>query len=260
MNDYIWETDRMFYKHELSERLPRDVYSMHTHNIYELLYFVKGDATYVIEDKKYKLRPHDLILIRPYEHHFVQIDSTTDYERYDILFDPELHGVEGLDRLPRELAILSLAEDAVSLDLFRRLDLYAARYDRESFMRLLPHLLSELFYSVSLSPGTAPVEGSITSPLLSEALRYINENLFTVRNTREIAAKLFVSESYLFRLFKRELHQTPKKYIRDKRLLLADRMIALGERPTRVAATCGFADYTTFYRNYIALFGRPPSE
>ena len=76
----------------------------------------------------------------------------------------------------------------------------------------------------------------------------------------EIANHLFVSESYLFRLFKRELHQTPKKYIREKRLLMAQKMLSEGEKPSRVSECCGFSDYTTFYRNYTAFFGRSPRD
>ena len=37
MNDYLWTTDRLFYKHEVSEDLPCDTYSAHTHNAYELI-------------------------------------------------------------------------------------------------------------------------------------------------------------------------------------------------------------------------------
>ena len=76
----------------------------------------------------------------------------------------------------------------------------------------------------------------------------------------KIKDRLYVSESYLFRLFKRELHQTPLKYIREKRLMMAKKMLSEGERPTAVCSRCGFSDYTTFYRNYVAFFGYPPSE
>lgn len=69
-----------------------------------------------------------------------------------------------------------------------------------------------------------------------------------------------MSESYLFRLFKKELHQTPQKYIREKRLMLARKMLSEGERSTAVCTRCGFLDYTTFYRNYLAFFGHSPSE
>ena len=74
-----------------------------------------------------------------------------------------------------------------------------------------------------------------------------------------MAKKCFVTESYLFRLFKNELKQTPLKYITSKRLLLAERLISDKERPTAVYEKCGFTDYTTFYRNYRAFFGHSPS-
>ena len=58
---------------------------------------------------------------------------------------------------------------------------------------------------------------------------------------------------------KSELMKTPKKYITEKRLLYAQNQIKKGRRPTDVSVECGFDDYTTFYRNYCAEFGRPPS-
>ena len=260
INDYLWETDTPYYKHELTKSIARDVYSVHTHNSYELIYFVSGDATYVIEDRSYKLKEGDLILVRPFLHHFVQIDSTTDYERYDILFDAEKHGVESALLLPEDVTIVNLSENPIAADVFKRCDLYRKNTEDTTFFRILTHMLSELFYNLVTFPEKSPELGRIVSPLLSDALKYINENLFTIEGTRELADALFVSESYLCRLFQKELHQTPKRYIRDKRLLTAERMISLGEAPTKAAVKCGFGDYTTFYRNFVSFFGRAPSS
>ena len=260
INDYIAVSDALLFQHKFSRALPPDVYSMHTHNLYELLYFVKGDATCVIEERKYKLRSGDLVLVRPYLHHFIQIDSVTDYERYNILFDPARHGVDGVWQIPEELAILHLEKDDMASDVFRRMDTYRASLADESFFRLLPHLLSELFCSLGGVLSSSFEMGDVTSPTLASALRYINANIFSIHSVSQVAHALFISESYLCRLFKRELHQSPKRYIRDKRLLIAAHRISLGERPTAVAAACGFADYATFYRNYKALFGRAPSK
>jgi len=258
-NDYVFQAERPFYKHEVSEDLPCDTYSMHIHNAYELIWFLDGDATHVIEDRKYKLKKGDLILIRPFQYHFIQIDSPSRYERYDILFDPLKHRVEGVELLPEDTEVLHLEGDAVAGDLFRRCDLYRQSCPEELFTKILSHLLSELFYHIHLFPHTVTNESKSFSPLISKALQYINENLCTVTDMKEIANRLFVSESYLFRLFQRDLHQTPKKYIREKRLLLAQKMIFSGGKPTEVCEKCGFSDYTTFYRNYTAFFGHPPS-
>lgn len=260
INDCIWETDKLFYKHVVSDAPKREDHCLHTHNVYELLYIVNGDATHVIEDRKYKLKKGDLILIRPMHYHFIQIDSSANYERYNILFDPERHGVKGLDLIPENVEIINLSGNKTAEDIFHRFDFYSKSCPYETFLKFLPPMLTELFYNLSLFPQAHSDESFTSSPLITEALRYINENLFTLNSIDDIAQHLFVSESYLFRLFKSELHQTPKKYIMDKRLLCAQKMIAEGEKPVAVCDACGFGDYTTFYRNYSAFFGHSPSD
>lgn len=259
-NDYIYTTDKMFFKHEVSRDLPCDTYSMHTHNTYELIYFLDGNATHVIEDRKYKLEKGDLILIRPFRYHFIQIDAPTTYERYDILFDAEKHAVESVALIPDGMEVINLSGNTVAEDIFRRCDIYRQSSDEETFAKILSHLLSELFYNISLFPQSVSDESSSLSPLITKALQYANKNLCTIESIEEIASHLFVSESYLFRLFQKELHQTPKKYIMEKRLLMAQKMLSSGETPTEVCQRCGFSDYTTFYRNYTTFFGHSPSK
>lgn len=260
MNDCIWETDKLFYKHVITESPRREDHCLHTHNVYELLYIVSGDATHVIEDRKYKLKKGDLILIRPLHYHFIQIDSSVNYERYNVLFDPARHGVSGVELIPDNVEIINLSGNKSAEDIFHRFDFYHSNCSYETFLNFLPPMLSELFLNLSIFPQTQSDESFTSSPLITEALKYINENLFTVDSIEDIAKHLFVSESYLFRLFKSELRQTPKKYIMDKRLLCAQKMIADGEKPVTVCDACGFGDYTTFYRNYTAFFGHSPSD
>ena len=260
MNDYITETKKMFYKHEVSIGPACNTYSMHTHNCYELIYFISGNATHVIEDRKYKLKSGDLILIRPFRYHFIQIDAPEDYERYDILFDAKKHDVESALLMPDNMEVVNVKGNSIVSDIFKKLDLYRDVCDTNTFESLLSNLLSELFYNIHLFPIPAQKEGSALSPVVSKALQYINNEICTVQGIEEIANHLFVSESYLFRRFKKELHRTPKEYIREKRLLLAREMITGGERPIDVAVRCGFSDYTTFYRNYKRFFGCLPSE
>ena len=260
MKDYISQTEQLFFKHEISKDLPCNTYSMHTHNTYELIYFLEGNATHVIEDRKYKLKKGDLILIRPFRYHFIQIDAPTTYERYDILFDVEKHHVESAELLPEDLEVINLTGNTIAEELFRKCDLYHQSCDSETFARILSHLLSELFYNIHLFPQSFPQERDSLSPLISKALQYTNQHLCTISGIKEIAGHLFVSESYLFRLFQKELHQTPRRYIMEKRLLLAQQMLSRGARPTEVCEHCGFCDYTTFYRNYTAFFGHAPSQ
>ncbi len=259
-NDYIYDTEKIYYKHEITEDLSENVYSMHIHNAYELIYFLSGDATYVIEDRKYKLKKGDLILIRPFKYHFIQIDSPASYERYDILFDPQRHGIESAALMDDKAEVISISDNTIADGIFKKFDTYYKKCDADTFSKLLSHLLSELFYSIHLFPHRQVDGTNSVSPLILKALSYINENLCGVDDIREIADRLYVSESYLFRKFKGELHKTPKKYILEKRLLLSREMIDAGKAPTEACFDSGFKDYTTFYRNFVAFFGHSPKQ
>lgn len=259
-NDYIDRSDDIFFKHEISVSPSRNIYSMHTHGMYEVLYFLNGDATYVIEDRKYKLKKNDLILIRPFHYHFIQIDSPARYERYDILFDEQKHRIENLHLIDEKTEVINLSDNVLADGVLKRCDLYREKSSKADFAKLLRHLLSELFYSLSLFPQHASESDASVSPLILGALEYINDHLTSLSGVSEIAHALFVSESYLFRRFKAELHQTPRRYIAEKRILLADRRISEGEKPLSVSQSLGFNDYTTFYRSYVSYFGRSPAE
>ncbi len=228
----------------------------HSHSDYELLYILSGDLTYVIEDRRYKLKRHDLVIIRPNDYHFLQIDSPADYERHDILFSPEALDIKYTELIPPGLDVVNCRHNPVIADLFKRMDYYSQRFSDEMFRRVVRNMLEELVFNLTLQ---AAPESSGCNPALSRALSYINNNLFTLSSIAEAANKLYMTESYLYRLFRQELHTTPHRYITEKRLVAAGRMLQQGRKPTEVCGECGFSDYTVFYRSYKKFYGHPPS-
>ena len=47
----------------------KDAFMQHSHNFFEILYFESGDITYVVENREYKLKKHDLVFTRPLTYH-----------------------------------------------------------------------------------------------------------------------------------------------------------------------------------------------
>lgn len=254
-------TGSLLYQHKIDNAPPLDYFSSHTHGVYELLYIINGDVTHIIEDKKYKLCSGDLVFIRPNMYHFIQIDSSEkDYERINIQFDGYDINTD-LSIIPQSVNVVNTASNARLSDIFYKINVYANTFDEEVFYKILKGLITEVVYNLSLSESIdSREEQSITNPIMTQAINYINSNLFTVKNVGEIADAIFVTESYLFKLFKKELRKGPKKYINDKRLLAAQQMIKRGEKPTVIFEKCGFNDYTSFYRGYVDYFGHSPSQ
>lgn len=232
---------------------------LHCHNYFEIIYLVSGDVAHVVEGRHYRVKAGDLVLVRPSTSHYLEILSDEPYIRYNILFDPERHGVPAALQLPAEMEVVDISHNPLLKDLFARLDVYAQAKPAD-FEVLLRLLLNELCMNLLLFPEGQQKQQPIESPILTRVLDYINDNLFRIQSIEQVAQALFLSPSYLYGIFREVLHKSPKKYILEKRLLAAQRKIQAGGKPTAVCWECGFREYATFYRNFVAYFGYSPSE
>ena len=251
-NGILYDYDRVIGKHGV-------LADLHCHNRFELLYLISGNMHHVVEDRKYLINAGDLVLVRPSTYHYLERLSDEPYERYNILFNPDKIEV-GVSRIPQDMEVISLSNNLIAHRLFRKLEFYRQNLEEKEFSKVLENMLYELFLNLQVFSDTQHREKTYLSPILSKALAYINENLFTVTDIDEVAQALYISPSYLFYLFRTTLHQTPRKYITEKRLLAAQRKINVGKKPTEVYIECGFRDYTTFFRCYTAYFGHSPSN
>lgn len=236
-------------------------FDKHTHDRYEILFFMDGDATEVIEGRRYKLKKYDLILLRPGDYHYLQIDSSVNYDRYVLYFDPMEIGIDLDSYIQKNIDIWNCRHRTIIQDLFKRFDYYYSVLDAEDFLEACKLLIKELILNLSISNELQdPDRLQNSHPIINNALEEINANLFTIKNIGDVAKKLYVTESYLYRIFKQELKTTPYKYISEKRLYIAHSLINQGQPPTHIYRECGFNDYTSFYRSYVKLFGHAPSK
>ncbi len=255
VTDYI--SDKIIYNHAIYTDDHPD--TSHIHSVPELLFIISGDAYHVTEGKKYRLKKYDLVLVKPNVTHYIETHLSRPYERYDIFFNPDiLDDIDCMEILDK-FDVINCSQEYVLLDIMKKFDYYHMNFELNRLGGLYTLLIKELFYNLSIiTPPQNPSFESF-SPVLINALEYINANLFTIRSISEICNALYITEGYLFKLFGSCLKTTPKKYITEKRLLSARKAIALGKKPTEIYSDLGFSDYTAFYRNYVKLFGHPPS-
>ena len=71
---------------------------------------------------------------------------------------------------------------------------------------------------------------------------------------------LYVSKSTLYHSFKKSMKISIMQYVRNKKVLHAQKLMRNGVKPTKACSMSGFDDYTTFYRSYKLFFGRSPGE
>ena len=255
-----FRTESLRYHHACDRQPSANGFCRHAHPQYEILYFISGNARCVIEHREYRLTKGDVVLIPPLYYHFISIDSPAPYERAVLNFSACDVSSQVLHAVFSEPRVINCTEDTHIDSLFSRMDMLLAAFDGEDAVRIANCLLTELLYLLSKHNNTHNRFTVYHNETLRSALQYIEEHLAVIRTADEIADALFISRSQLYQCFKEAFGIPPMKYILEKRLVLAQSRLQLGEKPTTVALACGFNEYSAFYRNYKKRFGHPPKS
>ena len=80
---YIWAS------REFTEQPIPKLLGMHTHDFYEMFFFLAGDANYHVEGTVYSLEPGDLLILKKAEAHSLWVNRTIPYERINIGFSAD---------------------------------------------------------------------------------------------------------------------------------------------------------------------------
>ena len=96
---------------------------------------------------------------------------------------------------------------------------------------------------------------------VSEAKKYMEENLYRSLTVKEVSDRLFISDRYLYNLFVLHEKISPKKYLNDLRIKKAKALLKQKKATvTEVAVSVGFSDVLTFSRFFKTHTGKSPTE
>ena len=251
-------SNKLIFNHIIYDKESERHFAMHSHTLIELIYIIKGEVSYTVENKKFIARQGELLVIKPYSYHYFTITNQQDYEKIGILCSCE--DLEINDAMAEPLMLIQCQNGRIH-DIFHKIDFYYHNCPQPIFKELLKNLAKEILINVKLFSYQHVISARTETihPLIERAINYINENLFNFNTVKELASHLSVSESHLKTLFTSQLKVTPKKYITEKKMMFAKSMLSNGTPPTQVAFHCGYSNYATFYRLYLRFFNANPT-
>ena len=179
---------------------------------------------------------------------------------YVIIFDTGIIFDNVYKSLPDDIHVIDCRRLPFIFELFEKMDFYCNHYNSAALENILSHLTDEIFYNITLAEKTTKPFQYTVNPLFARLIEYIDSHLSEPLTLDMICKELYISKSNLHKIFEQHLNITPKRYIRLKRLNLAQKMLRQGLAATNVYETCGFSDYSSFYRNYVKEFGYAPSD
>lgn len=255
------------YMYSYNKMKPK-MFSTHLHKYYEFLYFVQGDASYIVEGKEYSAQSGDLFITRPGELHSIIFKSSSDYERHFIQISEEFLQDIGIDMLQYIKSApfgecnkidCRLVEKSRIKSLFEGVGECVSNRRDESDLLVKTYVIQLLDCINNLLPKT-----DSNLPDENERIKtvkdYINSHLTENITLDKIAENAFMDKFYLCHLFHKETGFTVKDYISIQRIALAKKLIEDGNRATNVYRDCGFNDYSTFYRVFKKHSGKSPQK
>lgn len=263
-----FNSEELYTRYAVDEKPDDGSFTMHVHEQCEIYCFVSGDAEYLVEGARYPLNAGSVLIMRPAESHKVKILGGGKYERYAVNFPPSF--TERLD--PRRVLMEPFFERPLgrgnlypapelggeALKLLGEMCRGGEGYERQLLISTRLFSILEMIYKAYLKRETA--EYAPPTELSEQIVTYVNNNLFEELSIPALAERFFLSASQLSRVFRRATGASPWEYIIIKRLTAAREKIRRGKPAGYAAESCGFSDYSAFYRAYVKRFGCPPKD
>ena len=266
LNEYSF--DDIYIRHAVDDDPDDKEFTMHIHEKCEIYFFISGCVEYLVEGSKYPLEDNSLMIMRPAESHKPRVTGRGRYERYAINFpvdfastvDPEGRLTKAFtDRALGQGNMFGPAEMDMGLVQTLLSQMCADGDDYSRRLTIKTHLLMLLDMISRAYSADAAAERDPKS-VEERIVMYVNSHLSEDISVPLLAEHFYLSASQFSRIFKQATGASPWEYITKKRLTAAKELIRSGHSAQGASESCGFRDYSVFYRAYMKHFGCAPKQ
>lgn len=259
---FTYRDEHVYCHHSLDKQPRPEAFVIHAHEVPEVYCFLSGHGQYLVEGTTYSLAPGDILLMRPAETHKLLIEPDAPYRRIAIHFAPHLFdGLDSSGALLRSFYDRPLGQNnqypAAAYPQLRQIILDLSLTEGMERIQILSRLMLLLTQIAEIYRATDVPE--TTHGIAAALVSYINTHLFEPTSLSQISQQFARSPSQISRIFRESTGTSVWEYVVIKRLLAARAMLQRGERAANVCLSCGFENYSAFYRIYKKRFGHAPS-
>ena len=225
------------------------IISSHSHDFYEFVYYLSGDGETKIGSKKYYFKEGSYAFIEPGVNHSEKHYGISRVFIVGFYLNEE-------DSIPN--TYFKEEDNPVIFDMVKNLlkenKIKGAYYDK-LFILYMDTILTLLLREQNSTPQT------IKNKSIERAVSYIDEYFFTEIDLGKIASDAGYCTDRFRNIFKSIVGVTPKKYILDKRLNYAKKLlIETNNSVEEISQLSGFNYYSRFSLFFKEETGISPSE
>lgn len=252
-----------------------DGYAAHSHDSYEIFLPVAGSLAFDVEAYRYTVERGSVLILPPFVSHRLIVQDSEPLEYLYAQFSPKampdeedlketveslFHGYgEG------EMSMRHLPKESFAFvyGAIKRLCVSGTKEVHHQFFRILSPLLREiLLYGIPVNgkQGELAKKGSRKTALTDQIVDYVSLHYADIQDLSFVVDVFHYSTVHVNSLFKNRLGVSLWRYVLHIRLDRACDMLVNGIHASEVALSCGFKDYSTFYRLFKKSYGITPTE
>lgn len=245
----------------------------HNHEFYEIYFFIDGTVAYCIEEMTFDLMTGDVLIIPPSKMHMPIVSEGVNYERIVLWLrrsfieslDDENHtfsnGLKELRDKGNLLMKLKGKDYSKIINLLSDIEKEISLHEENESLVVASYITILLANLLRISKLQVKEEKTVVNQsIVPSIIEYINLHLTEKLTSENIAEKFFISKYHLHHIFKEYTNVSLYDYILSKRIIYAKSLIRHGHNFTDACFTCGFKDYSSFYKAFLTKTGMSPRE
>ena len=228
---------------------------------YLIHHVIRGKGSYVIEGRMYHLNAGDTFLLFPDVESSYRADEEEPWEYAWVGFaGTDAYSMIANTDFSKKNPVLD--QRLISDELFRKIQaVYNANGNTfRDAVAMTGALYSLMGYLMQHSKGEEKAD-NLQQHYVERARQYIAEQYSYPITVEDVAVYTGISRSYLFRLFRTMMKQSPKEYLLEYRIRQACQLLNHTELPVgSIAHSVGFEDNLYFSRVFKKYKNCTPSE
>lgn len=230
----------------------------HFHEGIEILYFMKGEGTVVLNENKINVKSGDFVVVNSKQIHYFKTENFLEY-RY-IILKKEFLKKYGFPY--KEKSIESKFKDTQLSEYF---SFFECEENNEWFSKKATAfliLIAVNLYSLHQKEEKEIIKNIIKSKtkIVMGIMDYINENLESNISLETVSFNMGYSKYYICKIFKELTGKTVTEYINSLKCLKASQDLKNGDYTVyEVATKYGYENFSYFSKTFKKYMGTSPS-
>lgn len=244
----------------LLEDAPNWFNIQHSHDFCEILYVAGGAGEAILQGKKFRLAPGDLVVVNPGTLHEERSDAKAPLRLIFLAIrDFAVPGLPAGCLSQEKYRVLSCGEYRYKMDIYLRELLQETSSQIEFYQEISQGLVSALLVLVMRLIRINPEDEAALSQECQKIKEYLDQNFTSPITLDSLSETVYISKHYLSHLFKEQTGVSPIKYLTSKRMEKACELLSETELPvSEVSKAVGYENPLYFSQVFKRIYGISP--